>query len=205
MDMAIQWTQFPHLDAQLRQCCRDGLSSGRTARLLANMPGGCRITRASVIGRAYRLGINFRSQTTRVQRRDSARQARSVAIANKAVREKAKARVMPPAPRVKDDEEFAAAISRVDRQRARELPPLRASLIDLEPGECKFPYDDDAHRFCGRPRVRGVAYCIAHAALCFKGPDEQAAEPRQVLDVSFRVEKATIAAIETAEEFTAST
>jgi GcrA cell cycle regulator len=57
--------------------------------------------------------------------------------------------------------------------RCVEVDPRRLSLIDLEPGDCRYPYGGDAEgeaiTFCGHPRRRGSSYCTAHFDLS-RGP-----------------------------------
>jgi GcrA cell cycle regulator len=50
-----------------------------------------------------------------------------------------------------------------------EINPRRLSLLDLEPGDCRYPYGGDeegeAITFCGHPRRQGTSYCAAHFYL----------------------------------------
>ena len=47
--------------------------------------------------------------------------------------------------------------------------PRHLSLVDLEPGDCRYPYGGDAEgeaiTFCGHPRRAGSSYCVAHFHL----------------------------------------
>lgn len=45
-------------------------------------------------------------------------------------------------------------------------PPLNLKLIELEAGQCRYPYGDRAMTFCGHPVFRGSSYCEAHFWLC---------------------------------------
>jgi GcrA cell cycle regulator len=53
--------------------------------------------------------------------------------------------------------------------RCVEIDPRHLSLMDLEPGDCRYPYGGDeegeAITFCGRPQRRGTSYCAAHFHL----------------------------------------
>jgi GcrA cell cycle regulator len=53
--------------------------------------------------------------------------------------------------------------------RCVEVDPRRLSLIDLEPGDCRYPYggdeDGEAITFCGHPRRPGSSYCAPHFEL----------------------------------------
>ena len=42
---------------------------------------------------------------------------------------------------------------------------LHLSLIDLEPGQCRFPFGDGPFTFCGHPIVAG-SYCGLHDYIC---------------------------------------
>jgi GcrA cell cycle regulator len=57
--------------------------------------------------------------------------------------------------------------------RCVEIVPRHLILIDLEPGDCRYPYggDDDgeAITFCGHPRRIGSSYCAPHFHLT-RGP-----------------------------------
>jgi GcrA cell cycle regulator len=65
--------------------------------------------------------------------------------------------------------------------RCVEIEPRHLSLIELERGDCRYPYggdsEGDAITFCGHPRRRGSSYCAPHFQLS-RNPDlpsEQAA------------------------------
>jgi GcrA cell cycle regulator len=57
--------------------------------------------------------------------------------------------------------------------RCVEIVPRHVSLLDLEPGDCRYPYGGDeegeAITFCGHPRRPGSSYCTAHFDLT-RGP-----------------------------------
>jgi GcrA cell cycle regulator len=65
--------------------------------------------------------------------------------------------------------------------RCVEIAPRHLSLIDLERGDCRYPYGGDeegeAITFCGHPQRQGTSYCSAHFYLtCGPGTaSEQAA------------------------------
>jgi GcrA cell cycle regulator len=67
--------------------------------------------------------------------------------------------------------------------RCIEIDPRHLSLLELERGDCRYPYgrdaDGDAITFCGHPRRRGSSYCAPHFHLT-RGPGtiaERAAVP----------------------------
>jgi GcrA cell cycle regulator len=53
--------------------------------------------------------------------------------------------------------------------RCVQIDPRHLSLMDLEPGDCRYPHGGDeegeAITFCGHPRRRGTSYCTAHFFL----------------------------------------
>jgi GcrA cell cycle regulator len=53
------------------------------------------------------------------------------------------------------------------------IDPRHLSLIELEPGDCRYPYggdaDGEAITFCGHPRRDGTSYCTPHFHLT-RGP-----------------------------------
>lgn len=53
--------------------------------------------------------------------------------------------------------------------RCAEVAPRHLSLLELEPGDCRYPYggDDEGEpmTFCGQPRRQGSSYCPAHFRL----------------------------------------
>ena len=65
----------------------------------------------------------------------------------------------------------APVFERVKAKKLRcvEIEPRHLSLIDLEHGDCRYPYGGDeegeAITFCGRPRRTGTSYCTPHFHL----------------------------------------
>jgi GcrA cell cycle regulator len=49
------------------------------------------------------------------------------------------------------------------------IVPLHLSLVDLEPGDCRYPYGGDKEgepiTFCGHRRREGSSYCVSHFHL----------------------------------------
>jgi GcrA cell cycle regulator len=58
--------------------------------------------------------------------------------------------------------------------RCIEIVPRHLALVDLQPGDCRYPYGGDeegeAITFCGRPRQEGLSYCTPHFQLT-RNPD----------------------------------
>ena len=53
-----------------------------------------------------------------------------------------------------------------------DVPPhLRKSLMDLEPGDCRWPCGDPQSAdfgFCGAQKLEGVSYCALHSRVAFQ-------------------------------------
>jgi GcrA cell cycle regulator len=86
-----------------------------------------------------------------------------------------------------------AAYERVKARKLRcvAIVPRHVSLIDLETGDCRYPYGGDAEgepiTFCAHPRQEGSSYCTSHFHLTC-GPGARL--KRAVATVSLRVVEA---------------
>lgn len=189
------WELHPEWDAILRH----GHKTGLTTSVVAEMIG---TTKGSVIGRSHRLKLGpWPSMAKARAAKEGAKAARKFEKARKVAR-----RVIAGLSteiKSRNAEEIRAKLRSIDRRRAAELPPLRASIVELEEHECKFPYGDDkSHAFCGRNRHPGMPYCLAHARISFNLPEEVEARPPQVnRSASARVERAGINALRSLESF----
>jgi GcrA cell cycle regulator len=71
------------------------------------------------------------------------------------------------------------------------IEPRHLSLIELERGDCRYPYGGDEEgetiTFCGHPRRPGSSYCTPHFHLS-RNPVELA--ERTVSTISLRVVEA---------------
>jgi GcrA cell cycle regulator len=54
--------------------------------------------------------------------------------------------------------------------RCVDIEPRGLTLIDLEPGDCRYPYGDETITFCGHPKQDGSQYCTPHHHLCWVRP-----------------------------------
>lgn len=57
---------------------------------------------------------------------------------------------------------------------AANTEPLNIALIDLQDGDCRWPFDAPAgsavsHVFCGHPALEGKPYCPGHTAIASAG------------------------------------
>lgn len=167
------------------------------------------VTKNSVISRSHRLKLGpWHSQSKSSAARAGARAAATTARFAKKVKKPTtsaqRAAVgFSTEVRHQNAEAIRAKLRSIDRRRAAELPPLRASIVELEEHECKFPYGDDkSHAFCGRSRHPGMPYCLAHARICFDLPEEVEARPRPtMMGPSARVEKPTLNTLKAVESF----
>ena len=50
-----------------------------------------------------------------------------------------------------------------------DIPPLLASVKDLNDTKCAYPYGNHDFQFCGRPRTHG-SFCSAHGSICYNEP-----------------------------------
>lgn len=156
----------PEHSGALRDYVLRGFSFGRAAREI-NRTFGTAYTRNAVLGRARRMGL------LASERVDSPSIVPSLAGAEHHV-------------------QASAVSAHASQPRGLELPPTEAfkpaepvklrcvgvqprliSLLDLEPGDCRYPYGGDKEgeeiTFCGHPRRPGSSYCAPHFRLSW-GP-----------------------------------
>lgn len=144
------WT--PERLVALQQGLADGLSCARIARLIG-------VSRNAVIGKINRLGLaRGRTPTVTMQRAVAPRGARL-----------AEQREAPPRPRAPTQRQ----ILRIVRAEPIEAPLAAGaeacSLVDLAPGQCRWPMGDGATlTFCGRARLGSLSYCGGHARLAYR-------------------------------------
>jgi GcrA cell cycle regulator len=77
----------------------------------------------------------------------------------------------------------------VAQLRTADIVPRHLSLIDLEHGDCRYPYggdaDGEAITFCGHPQRLGSSYCTAHFDLIVgPGTASERAADRDLLKVT---------------------
>jgi|SRR5277367_6041835 len=154
--MQLEWEEAHSV--ALRECVEKGMSFSEAARTL-NDRFGTAYTRNAAIGRARRMGLSaFEKQASarplNTPRKPDARrirQMRSRSLANAA-------------PKLTTLERAAAL-----ELRCVAITPRHLALVDLEPGDCRYPYGGDAEgeaiTFCGHPRRDGSSYCLSHFHL----------------------------------------
>jgi GcrA cell cycle regulator len=145
----------------LRKYFAMGMSFAEIARAI-NSAFKTQYSRCAAIGRARRLGLGVtgrpeqvvpmlpKAQSSNLHRMVKSQEALAKWLARLAVREE-----MP-------------------KLRCAEVDPRGLALLELEAGDCRYPYGGDeegeAISFCGRPQRKGSSYCAAHFRLT-RNPD----------------------------------
>jgi GcrA cell cycle regulator len=142
----------------LRDCLEKGMSFAEIARAL-NERFGTAYTRNAAIGRARRLGLSVPMRERAARALNKPKQADARRIRELRARKAASA-----APKPTTFERAA-----VLQLRCVAITPRHLALVDLEAGDCRYPYGGDAEgepiTFCGHQRQEGSSYCLAHFNL----------------------------------------
>jgi GcrA cell cycle regulator len=153
----MQSTNWPreHSDA-LREYLGRRMSFSEITRAI-NARFNAAYSRSAVIGRAKRIGLDG------ADRPKLPPQARQPSVHK--LHERRAAAFMPAVPVLKP--------AKPVKLRCVEIVPRHVSLLDLEPGDCRYPYGGDeegeAMTFCGHRRRPGSSYCTRHFHLT-RGP-----------------------------------
>ena len=166
------WT--PEEDAAIRGHAK----THSATQIAALLPGR---SRASVIGRAWRLGASLsKDAATRLELEHP--------------RRRAKGRPAPPILPAADAEAWPSA-SPAARKAALAVQPRLLRLEALPVRACHWPYGEGEVRFCGQPAGAGSVYCPAHRGLAYvPDPDRYDAEALAVLIDRREARKAPAAA-----------
>lgn len=144
----------------LRQYLAKGMSFSEAARAI-NAKFKTDYSRSATIGRARRMGLAGPDRP-----RDRPRLPPKAATPRQ---RKRRERPQPELVRPMPVSEPAEPV----KLRCVEIVPRHLSLMDLEPGDCRYPYggdaDGEAITFCGHPRRTGSSYCAPHFHLT-RGP-----------------------------------
>ncbi len=152
----------------LREYHARGMSFLQIARAL-NAQFKTTHSRSAVIGRARRMGLAGRARPDDRPKFWPARPAKARGKV-KAPRPK-----KPPARHVPELSQPMPVLQRAEPPKIRcvEIAPRHLSLVELEAGDCRYPYggdeDGQAITFCGHPRREGSSYCTPHFHLT-RGP-----------------------------------
>jgi GcrA cell cycle regulator len=144
-----------HCDA-LREYLAKGMSYSKAAKAI-NAKFGTAYSRSAAIGRGRRMGLAGPEKpvgSRRVPRRAGPPRL-------------GKSRKRRAAEPVQPKPVFACA--EPVKLRCVGIKPRLLSLVDLEAGDCRYPYggekDGEAITFCGNPRRQGSSYCTPHFHL----------------------------------------
>ena len=159
--------------ALLKQFWLEGLSASQCARQIGGFENCVDGGRSAVIGKIHRLGLAGRQPGTR--RKLTVKKPKKAKTAKPAFRQ-------PGNPIVRGLYEFGPEPFTPNPEIFIPVEERKA-LIDLEPGDCRFPIDRADGRgfdFCAREKVKGLPYCQPHATVCFQPPQPRkraASEP----------------------------
>ncbi|NOJ47727.1 GcrA family cell cycle regulator [Bradyrhizobium archetypum] len=145
-----------HSDA-LREFIAKGLSFSEAAQAI-NSRFNTSYTRSAALGRARRLGLGA---DDRLQPSLPTKPADLQNIAEPRVHDVRTPALVWPVPPFRGTKPV--------KLRCVAIEPRHLSLIELEAGDCRYPYDGDEEgetiTFCGHPRRPGSAYCTPHFHL----------------------------------------
>jgi GcrA cell cycle regulator len=160
-------TDWPPEHSQwLRECVAAGMPYSRIADAI-NAKFNTAYSRSAAIGRARRMALVESGRVPDLPKRSRQVQAPQLRSISRSA--SSGARLLMP---IFESEEMP-------QLRCVELDPRHLSLLELERGDCRYPYGGDAEgeavTFCGHPRRRGSSYCTPHFHLTL-GPT---AEPER--------------------------
>lgn len=112
-------------------------------------------TKNAVIGKARRMGIAL---TFKKPPRTTERRRAQQAACMRRIRASTSAKPYTPK---------AAPMPLPKPQPVRPVAPFTITILELEPGMCKFPEGDRDFKFCGAPQFEHSPYCGVHHQLCF--------------------------------------
>jgi GcrA cell cycle regulator len=141
----------------LRGCLDKGMTFSEIARAL-NERFGTAYTRNAAIGRARRMGLSV------PERAGSTTPDKPKQPVARRLRKKRARRLEESIPKPTTLERAAAL-----QLRCVAITPRHLALVDLEVGDCRYPYGGDAEgepiTFCGHARREGSSYCLSHFHL----------------------------------------
>jgi GcrA cell cycle regulator len=154
--MQTDWK--PEHSQALREHLAKGLSYAQIARAI-NAAFNTAYTRNAAIGRAQRMGISGLNQPGASRHEKLPRKPRLLRFHK--TRKPRAAKPPPSRPVLKR----AAAL----QLRCVGIVPRHLSVVELEAGDCRYPYGGDAEgeaiTFCGHPQQAGSSYCVSHFHL----------------------------------------
>ena len=175
--MQVIWAS-EHSEA-LREYLAKGMSFSKIADAI-NAKFKTSYTRNATLGRATRMGLAGPGRTEEVPKHPPAPQPERFELAFYKPRERSAPEFIRPIPIFPRTE--------TAKLRCVEIDPRHLSFMELERGDCRYPYggdtDGEAITFCGHPRREGSSYCTPHFYLTC-GPGTAA--ERSACSVLFRI------------------
>jgi GcrA cell cycle regulator len=169
----------PEHSEALREYLAEGMSYSESADAI-NAKFKTAYSRSAAIGRAKRMGLAGPKPPGDLPGHWPGRPPEARAPRLPKLRERHPPEFMRPMPVFKRTEAV--------KLRCVEIAPRHLSLIDIEPGDCRYPYggdeDGEAITFCGHPRRQDSSYCTPHFHLT-RGPGT--ASERAASTVSLRL------------------
>ena len=142
----------------LREYLDKGLTFSQIAAAI-NARFDTAYSRNATIGRARRMGL------AAPERISISKPKKSRPKPGLARRHKMRAGALAPGRPKRAVQKRAAAL----KLRCVGIVPRHLSLLEREPGDCRYPHGGDAEgeaiTFCGHPRREGSSYCLAHFHL----------------------------------------
>ena len=154
--MLSTWTE--DRVAELTRLYADGYSASLIAPIL-------KLTRNAVLGKVHRLGLVSPEGKKRTNGVRAPRQPAKLHAP--------KIRIVPANANSNAMRVLGKTTHAEYRLRCVEIEPRNLSLMDLDTGDCRYPYggdEDDDAKFCGHPAVAGSSYCRPHHDLCWVKP-----------------------------------
>jgi GcrA cell cycle regulator len=148
----------------LKRCWAEGESASRIASLLGGFDHCDDGGRNAVIGKVHRLKLAGRETAASSRLPMAGKKADGVA-GSKGKR----AERTPRAPSPPDEP-----------PRPAEPVSLNIPIIELRPGQCKWPHGDGPFLFCGHAVEAGTVYCAYHKRIAYR-PAERQAKPFVIL------------------------
>jgi GcrA cell cycle regulator len=170
----------PEHSEALREYLARGMSYSQTANAINAKFGTC-YSRNATIGRGKRMGIGSLDRTN--HRTTQSPRTKPPGLSTKRaekLRDRRRSQALETFPMRERAEPF--------KLRCVGLRPRLVALVDLEGGDCRYPYggerDGDAILFCGHPRLASCSYCEAHFRLT---RDDGSAAERMAVPVTLRL------------------
>jgi len=152
----VQWTET--MDGRLRALWKDHSASQISAEMARD---GWYVSRNAVIGRGHRLKLTKNNKTviSLGTRHDILPRVRvdNVPVGSTAYKVIHAIKRGQQQPKPRAEPFFCKDVSGVE--------PIQLDILDLEPGNCRWPYGDHPVTFCGHPQVPSSSYCAAHTRV----------------------------------------